>query len=151
MKKEPAIAKRLLEVVPLFTSRIRSEIRSCVPGKLSIPHFRIMRSIIRGRTLVSEIAQHHGVSQPSMSRSVDALVRRGFIERSRQESDRRQAPLALTRKGKVLMNKIIKSTESRLSRRIRALSTQRQKMLLSALSSLEDFFSIEYEPDDRRK
>jgi DNA-binding MarR family transcriptional regulator len=116
-----------------------------VPDGLSIPNFRIMRSIVRGRTLVSGIARHHGVSQPSMSRSVDALVKQGFIERSREASDRRQAPLKLTKKGGLLMNKVIRSAENRLSRRIKNLDAASRKGLLTGLDSLEKFFSIQYD------
>lgn len=140
MQNETTIAKRLLEVIPSSMSRVRAEIRSCVPRELSVPHFRILGSIMRGRTLISEIARHHGVSQPSMSRSVDALVKRGFIERIPGARDRRQAPLRLTKKGVVIFNKITRAAEIKLSHKVSRLNTKSHEALLQGLIELERLF-----------
>ena len=135
-------AKRLLEIIPLSMSRVRAEMRSCIPGDLSVPHFRILGSIVRGKTLANEIAQHHGVSQPSMSRSVNSLVRRGLIERSRKSADRRQTPLRLTKKGAALFRKIKTATENRLSQKVLTMDSKSRNALLQGLAELEKLFSI---------
>ncbi len=140
MQGEQTIAKRLLEVIPPSMAQLRNEIRSCVPKELSVPHFRIMASIIRGRTLISEIARHQGVSQPSMSRSVDWLVKRGFIERSHRSQDRRQAPLKLTEKGNKLFLKITRETEKKLSAKVLKLDSESREALLLGLLQLERVF-----------
>jgi DNA-binding MarR family transcriptional regulator len=142
MQNEAKIAKRLLEIIPLSMARVRAEMRSCIPGDLSVPHFRILGSIIRGRTLINEIAQHHGVSQPSMSRSVETLVRRGLIERSHDAADRRQFPLRLTKMGIALFNKIKTAAENRLSKKVSMLDSKSRKALLQGLNELEGLFSI---------
>ena len=140
MYSDLRIAKRLLEAIPLFMARLRTEMRSSVPSDLSVPHFRILGSIIRGKTLINEIAQYHGVSQPSMSRSVSSLVKRGFIERSHETADRRQSPLRLTKKGLVLFHKIKAATENRLSKKLSLLDAKRRKALLRGLDELESLF-----------
>jgi DNA-binding MarR family transcriptional regulator len=142
MQNELKTAKRLLEIIPLSMARVRAEMRSCIPGDLSVPHFRILGSIMRGKTLVNEIAQHHGVSQPSMSRSVDSLVKRGLIERSHESEDRRQTPLRLTKKGAALFRKIKTATEKRLSREIIILDSKSSNALLQGLDELEKLFSM---------
>ncbi len=142
MHNELKTAKRLLEIIPLSMARVRAEMRSCIPANLSVPHFRILGSIMRGKTLVNEIAQHHGVSQPSMSRSVDSLVKRGLIERSHESEDRRQTPLRLTKKGSGLFRKIKTATERRLSRRILILDSKSRNALLQGLDELEKLFSM---------
>lgn len=140
MDSDLRIAKRLLEAIPLFMARLRTEMRSSVPSDLSVPHFRILGSIIRGKTLINEIAQYHGVSQPSMSRSVSSLVKRGFIERSHETADRRQSLLRLTKKGLVLFYKIKAATENRLSKKLSLLDAKRRKALLRGLDELESLF-----------
>ncbi len=142
MQNELRIAKRLLETIPLSMARLRMEMRSSVPPDLSVPHFRILGSVIRGKTLVNEIAQHHGVSQPSMSRSVNSLVKRGLIERSHTSSDRRQTPLGLTKKGAVLFRKIKTATESRLGQKVLTMDSKSRNALLQGLAELEKLFSI---------
>ncbi len=138
-------AKRLLEIIPLSMARVRAEMRFCIPGDLSVPHFRILGSIIRGKKLVNEIAQHHGVSQPSMSRSVNSLVKRGLIERSHTSADRRQTPLRLTKKGAALFRKIKTATENRLSQKVLAMDSKNRNALLQGLAELEKLFSINTE------
>ena len=142
MQNELRIAKRLLETIPLSMARLRMEMRSSVPPDLSVPHFRILGSVIRGKTLVNEIAQHHGVSQPSMSRSVNSLVKRGLIERSRKSADRRQTPLRLTKKGTALFRKIKMATENRLSQKVMTMDSKSRNALLQGLAELEKLFSI---------
>ena len=144
MQNELKTAKRLLEVIPLSMARVRTEMRSCIPGDLSVPHFRILGSIVRGKTLINEIAQYHGVSQPSMSRSVSSLVKRGFIERSHETADRRQSPLRLTKKGAALFHRIKAATENRLSRKVLTMDSKSRNALLQGLAELEKLFSIDH-------
>lgn len=144
MKDELKIAKRLLEVLPSSMARIRNEMRSCIPRELSVADFRILGSIVRGKTLVSDIAKYHGVSQPSMSRSVEGLVKSGFIERSRESSDRRRSPLKLTSRGTALFYKITEATEYSLSKQISALDYESREVLLHGLIQLEKLFFPEH-------
>ncbi len=137
-----SIAKRLLEVVPQSMARIRTEMRTCIPRGMTVPDFRILGSIARGKTLVSDIARHHGVSQPSMSRSVDGLVRSGFVERGRESSDRRQAPLRLTPKGLALYRKVARSAARRLGESISGLDHDGRAALLRGMTELEKLFSL---------
>ena len=143
MQNELRIAKRLLETIPLLMARLRTEMRSSVPSDLSVPHFRILGSIMRGKTLINEIAQYHGVSQPSMSRSVNSLVKRGFILRGHEAADRRQSPLVLTKKGRKLFHKIKAAAENRLSKKISLLDSRRRNALLQGLDELESLFIVD--------
>jgi DNA-binding MarR family transcriptional regulator len=146
METTTITVKRLLEVIPQSMARIRTEIRSCVPANLSVPDFRILGSITRGRNLVSDIARDHGVSQPSMSRSIENLVRSGLVERARGSSDRRQAPLRLTRAGEALFRKITAAAEQLLRARVSRLDEKTRQALLDGMAGLEALFM----PDHRK-
>ncbi len=141
METTAVTVKRLLEVIPQSMARIRTEIRSCIPGNLSVPDFRILGSIMRGRNLVSDIARHHGVSQPSMSRSIEGLVRSGLVERGSGASDRRQAPLRLTNKGAALYRKITAAAEQRLHAQVARLDDKTRRALLDGMAGLEQLFA----------
>ena len=53
---------------------------------------------------VSDLAEHFGVSVPSMSRAVDALVKKKLVTRLEDPSDRRVRRVAITAKGKQLVD-----------------------------------------------
>lgn len=149
MAKEPNIAKRLLEVIPHSMTRIRAEVRSCIPGRLSVPDFRILGSIYLGRNLIGDIARHHGVSQPSLSRSVGGLIQSGLVERVKKSADRRQVPLKLTKKGEALFLEVTEAAELHLLRRISLLDTQSCKRLSDGLDQLEKLFMIHHRNHSR--
>ncbi len=59
-----------------------------------------LRRIARGPCTMSELARHKGVSLPTISKSVDMLVRRGWVERFVDDTDRRQTLVRLTAGGR---------------------------------------------------
>ncbi|MCL5277468.1 MAG: MarR family transcriptional regulator [Deltaproteobacteria bacterium] len=147
MYDELTIAKRLLETIPQSMARIRAEIRSCIPRELTVPDFRILGSIVRGKNLVGDIAWHHGVSEPSMSRSIDGLVQSGLVERSKESPDRRQSPLKLTPKGAALFRRVTKAAERRLSKKVSGLDGKRREALLRGMAQLEKIFLPEHDAE----
>jgi MarR family transcriptional regulator, organic hydroperoxide resistance regulator len=57
-------------------------------------------------TSVKELADHLAMSLPAMSRSVDGLVQRDFVERTESATDRRAKLVALLPKGRALVNRL---------------------------------------------
>ncbi len=128
-------------------SRIRSEMRSHSPADLSVPQYRILASIYRGRIHVGEIANHQGVSQPAMSKMVDSLVQKGFIERGTENKDRRQVHLKLTKTGEALYKKVREATQENLKSKLSCLTEREQQELELGLKHLEKLFDL---PGDRK-
>jgi DNA-binding MarR family transcriptional regulator len=54
-------------------------------------------------TSVKALADHLAMSLPAMSRSVDGLVQRGFVERTESAADRRARLVALLPKGRAVV------------------------------------------------
>lgn len=135
------VAKRVLEVIPLSMARIRTEMRAASPSDLSVPQYRILGSILRGRNLAGEIAKHQGVSQPAMSKMIDSLVEKGLIRRDTQGKDRRRIPLLLTPEGEELFLKIRRTAQQELSRHTGQLNARDRKELLQGLAQLERIFA----------
>lgn len=70
--------------------------------ELSIREYDVLYTLSKCGTPVriGELHQHVLLSQPALSRMVDRLVERGFIERRRDPDDRRGVRLALTALGR---------------------------------------------------
>lgn len=57
---------------------------------MTVPQFRILAAIKRGLQYTSQIAEHQGVSQPTMFKMVNGSVKRGLVKRLSEKDDRRQ-------------------------------------------------------------
>src|SRR5215472_10245243 len=77
-----------------------------------------MGSLMRigaGPCTMSELARHQAVSLPTISKSVDMLVRRGWVERSAVKRDRRQSIVRLTRRGRRVLADIQQRAEQHVA------------------------------------
>jgi DNA-binding MarR family transcriptional regulator len=136
-------------------ARIRTEMRAASPSDLSVPQYRILGSIYRGQNLAGEIAKHQGVSQPAMSKMIEALVEKGWVRRAvaadgspQQGQDRRRVPLQLTHEGETLYTRIRRIAQKELSRKTSQLSAKDRQELLRGLEQLEKVF-VREQPRDR--
>lgn len=68
--------------------------------------FTLMLVDRRGEIIMSQIADYVNVSMSTATGIVDRLVKNGFLERNRIESDRRIVMITLTEKAKNLVNDI---------------------------------------------
>ena len=137
------IAKKLMDIVPPAMHWIREEMRSESSNsedELSVPQFRIMASIYRGRNVASEIAKHHGISQAAMSKMIDSLVARKFVEREANENDRRHFHLNLTVEGRSFFQKTKSFAQSNLEKQITCLNKNERESLSDGLLVLEKLF-----------
>jgi DNA-binding MarR family transcriptional regulator len=77
-----------------------------------------------------------------MSKTVDGLVQRGLIARSPQSHDRRQVPLALTKKGNTLLQKVRKAAQQSLCQRMTLLNSVERSQLKKGLVQLAKLFQL---------
>lgn len=137
MSSEREVAGQMLAVVPRLMHQIRGEIRAGAKGNLTIPQFRVLANIRIGVAHVGQIAELHGVSQPAMSKMVDALVSRGLIKRCSAINDRRQIKLSLTTKGEKLYQEVRKTAQEQIGQRLKAVSSADLKRLTGAFDVIE--------------
>jgi MarR family transcriptional regulator for hemolysin len=134
-------AHELLDLVPLIMRSIRTEIRKH-RNDLTIPQFRTLAYLnnYRGASL-SEVAEHIGLTLPSMSKLIDGLVARQLVTREISPSDRRCVTLALTEPGQATLQATRAATQTYLARRLDLLSTQDRATVNQALQILRPLFS----------
>ncbi len=134
------LADQILDVLPASMRKIRAEVRLEAGRRLTMPQFRILANIHHGFDRVGRIAEYHGVSQPSMSKMVDGLVRRGLIARTAHADDRRCISLKLTKKGEVLFQQVRREVKRRLQAKLTPLNPRARQELQRGLVQLSAIF-----------
>jgi len=83
---------------------MEEQLRSVADGAVTFSQLKLLKMVsLTEDYSVSHVAQFLGVSAAAASRAVDRLVRRGFINRTPAEDDRRAVRLSLTDAGADLL------------------------------------------------
>jgi DNA-binding MarR family transcriptional regulator len=93
----------------------------------------LMRLVHHGNTNVSEVGEQLGVTNAAASQAVERLVQLGLIVRTEDPEDRRAKQLALTQKGRTLIEQGVEARSKWVEGVTDALSAEQQKMIVSAL------------------
>jgi DNA-binding MarR family transcriptional regulator len=133
-------ARELLEIMPLVMRTVAADLRSA--GELPAPaHFGLLMTLSeRGRTL-TELAAVRGVSLPTMSNSVTALVQRGWIRRSAPGKDRRSVLIDMTPSGRAALERVGRIAEAHLSDVLAPLDATARRRLIAGLGVLRKVFA----------
>jgi DNA-binding MarR family transcriptional regulator len=87
---------------------------------------------------VGELAERFGASGPSMSRAVDALVKKKLVTRLEDPDDRRVRRVAITAKGKRLVETLLVVRQAGMEAFAAGLSAAQRRKLDAAIDSLMD-------------
>jgi DNA-binding MarR family transcriptional regulator len=87
---------------------------------------------------VSELAETFGVSVPSMSRAVDALVKKRLATRLEDPDDRRVRRVAITAKGKQLVDTLVVVRQAGMEAFAASLTAAQRRKLDAAIDALMD-------------
>jgi DNA-binding MarR family transcriptional regulator len=127
--RHPAHAtSELIDVVNLVTQAFWAELRRS-GQTIEMSQWSTLRRIGRTPCTMSELARHKGVGLPTISKSVDMLVRRGWAERWVDKSDRRQTLVRLTSPGRRILTDCRRALEEFLDERLASLSAAERKEL----------------------
>jgi len=85
---------------------------------------------------VKEVSEELGLSLPGGSRTVDALMRRGYLERREDEQDRRMKRIGITDAGRDVARRIIEARLEGLEQFTSSLTPEQRTRLMAALSDL---------------
>ena len=108
------------------------------PGERTERARRKLLSAIGGKEPVTlgEVAKTLGRGAPAVSRSVDALVRAGLVERTQDPDNRRRLALRLTQQGRDLLGKRISGGPA-LKNKLERLAHSELRALERAIEILE--------------
>ena len=137
-----ACAQEVLEVVPVVMRTIRAELRRHRTADLSVPQFRTLAFIDRqADASLSDVAEHIGLTLPSMSKIVDGLVTRKLVTRQTHATDRRRMTLTLTTRGQTALQSSRAATRACLAKDLAALSDRQRDTITQALEILRPVFT----------
>lgn len=133
-------AQQLLEVTMLLMRSLAAEMRQGEHGLLPA-HVGLLAKIDAGEFSLSDLAQYQSVRLPTISKSITALVERGWVERWVPERNRRQTMARLTPEGRRVLAKIKRRAESHVADLLEPLSAEERTRVNSALTSLSKALS----------
>ena len=94
------VAKTTFDVLPMLKKRLlRMDV---VQAEHNVPMSHVQVLTMLGETgvrTVSEISQRLGISKPNITPLIDRLISEGYVERRRDESDRRVVKVVLLPEG----------------------------------------------------
>jgi len=134
-------ARSLLHVVMLVMRTVAADMRRS-PKPLAPAQMGSLMRIAAGACTMSELARYQAVSLPTISKSVDMLVRRGWVERWVDKTDRRQTMARLTPSGRRMLAHIKERTETQVAQTLAPLTTAERAQLVVALDVLTRVLAV---------
>lgn len=145
-------ARAVLETLPLVLRVIRAEIRRSRFPDFSLPQFRALAFLGRNRgAMLTDVADHLGLSLPAASKLVDGLVSGKMVSRKSDPADRRRMILVLTAIGEKKYGIALDSAVQMLASKVVALSAQENAQVVEAMRLLRSVFADCPKPDSSPK
>ena len=136
-----ACAHELMDTAPQIVQTIRVEMRHARDLNISVPQFRTLRFIQRNPdSSLSNLAEHLGLTLPSVSKLVDGLVKQKLVTRKTSTTDRRQLTLMLTSSGTSIVDSAIASARSNLAKKMEHLSNDELELISQTMQLLRPIF-----------
>jgi DNA-binding MarR family transcriptional regulator len=134
--------QELMDTAPKIMQSIRVEMRRGRGSDLSIPQFRTLGFIQRNPdSSLSGLADHLGLTLPSVSKIVDGLVKQDLVIRHEAATDRRCIALALTPDGESIVNSARAGAHAKLAKILRLLSDHELEIVERAMELLQPLFA----------
>jgi DNA-binding MarR family transcriptional regulator len=120
---------------------IRAEMRRQRGHDLSVVQLRTLAFLNRNPGApLSAVAEHVGLTLPSMSSQVSGLVGRNLLNRSTAAHDRRYLTLTLTDQGRAVYEAARRNALEQITSMLDTLSPREQATLIEALTLLAGLF-----------
>lgn len=132
------LAGLYFEVVPKAMREFRREMRAGRGPKLTVPQFRVLAQLSVEAANNRTLAETQGLSLAAVSRMVDWLVRHHWVERVRDERDRRQVLVRLTENGSKRFDLFCSEAQNRLKLRMLTLKPSERRDLKKGLRVLSN-------------
>lgn len=132
-------------LVGLFHNIMQIEekaIRSGSHSKMTANDMHVIEAIgLEGCKNMSAVSKSLGVTMGTLTTAVNALVKKGYVERVRSEEDRRVVLVSLSQRGKEAYRRHEKFHQEMISQVIADLNSEEQKVLQKALGNLNAYFA----------
>ncbi len=130
------LARRILDVAPLLGRSLERHLREH-DQRMDATHVQILSMLVERPHSISELAARQHVSLPSMSKTIQTLVDRGWTERTPDAHDQRVVRVRLTVSGGDALREARAAMLSGVEAALSALSDRERALVAEALAVLE--------------
>jgi DNA-binding MarR family transcriptional regulator len=142
-------ARDILEIIPLVMRTVAAELRAA--GEMPAPaHFGLLSLLSVRPRMLTDLASMQGVSLPTMSSSITAMVERGWVKRTAPEEDRRVVMVEVTATGRAALERVSRAAEAHLADVLGPLDLSSRRRLVSGLGVLRKVFAAPPGPVSRK-
>ena len=132
-------AREILEIVPLVMRTVAAQLRAA--GELPAPaHFGLLSVLSVRPRMLTDLASLQGVSLPTMSSSIGAMIDRGWVRRTASGDDRRVVVVEVTSTGRAALERVSRAAEAHLAELLAPLDVPARRRLLGGLGVLRRVF-----------
>lgn len=145
------INKMLVEVYDDVNNIEEYSIKQGAFSDLSITEIHTVEAVgLYGSKTMSEVAMELGITMGTLTTAVDKLIKKGYMERSRSNTDRRIVNVKLTNRGKLAYRIHEKFHLDMVKAIMLDFTPQEEEVLLNALSKLNKHLKDIYLGSDRK-
>jgi len=133
-------ARDILQIIPLVMRTVAAELRAS--GELPAPaHFGLLSILTDRPRMLTDLASIQGVSLPTMSNSISAMVDHGWVRRSTSpDGDRRVVMIDVTPAGRAALDRVARCAEAHLAEVLAPLDLPARRRLQNGLGVLRKVF-----------
>ena len=134
--------------------RLEEQLLSQSGQQLSISELHIIETVWQHRLSgcsISDIAQEHQVTLPSMTIAIKKLEKKGYVVKRRSDTDGRVVYVVLTRMGEKVNSMHRYFHEHMIRAFIKGVDEEQKPVLLSALKNMASFIKHQLELSEHRQ
>ena len=135
-------------VVYIFNDILEIEQRALQAGSfndISVTEIHTIQAIGMYKTrTMTEVSSDLNITLGTLTAAISNLVKKGYVERKRSESDRRIVNIALTKQGKLAYRVHEKFHTDMVKATIEGLTEEEEVILVKSLENLNEFFKSKY-------
>jgi DNA-binding MarR family transcriptional regulator len=133
------IAQMMMEVMPLMMRVWSAEIRVTADNP-SPAHVAVLGMLQYRPFTLSDLADRHAVTSPTMSNTINVLEERGWVARRRSTEDRRLVWIEITDEGRAKLAQMNDEIVARVAALLDRMTPQQRQTLLDGMIVLNEVF-----------
>ncbi|MGI6326918.1 MAG: MarR family winged helix-turn-helix transcriptional regulator [Saccharofermentanales bacterium] len=140
MSYEKQVNALLLDIYDKILVTEEKALRKGSFKDISVAEMHTLEGIgLYGNRTMSETAATLGITTGTLTVAIDRLVRKGYVERHRDQNDRRVVRIQLTKKGKLAYRMHSKFHRLLVERLVSPLDEPARRLLLETLTEISGF------------
>ena len=143
----------MVQTLPRMFKTVKQRLRGIDPSQIELGDSQMwaLRLLAEGRQVTSDLAHHLNVTTPTMTRIVDGLVKKGFVERRHDPEDRRRIYLEVTGEGSECARKGHEQFRATLADYLSPLTNEQLADIMRAFAHLQSLLPDDSVEHDERK